>query len=277
MKYVLVPCDFSKEATEAYKFALEIAAIAQLEVKVIYAIDLPVLTAGFDVQPYTFDPSFLNELKEGAYSNFNKLKSSYSGSVVTTFEVIFDSITRAVRDCIGTGNIEMVLMGTKGTSGMDEMLFGSNTEKVVRFSTVPVIAVRTAPKVSSIRKIVFPNRLALDQAELMKRVIDIQKFFNAHLYIVWINTISNFQRDPEIRGLMTEFAKHYKLDNYSLAIRNDIEEGVGILGYAHDLGADMIAMGTSGHRGLAHLFHGSIAEDVVNHGQCPIWTFSTRK
>jgi len=76
---------------------------------------------------------------------------------------------------------------------------------------------------------------------------------------------------------MREFVRHYDLKNYLLIIKNDINEDTGILRYSADIDNAVIAMGTSGKRGIAHLFQGSIAEDVVNHVNCPIWTFSTRK
>jgi nucleotide-binding universal stress UspA family protein len=41
--------------------------------------------------------------------------------------------------------------------------------------------------------------------------------------------------------------------------------------------ADMIVMGTHGRKGVAHLLSGSVAEDVVNHTECPIWTYSLKK
>lgn len=277
MKSILVPCDFSKEAKEAYKFALELASLADLAVKVIYTIDLPVLVAGFDVQPYSFDVGLQNDLKEDACKNFRKLEADYLSNSIVTFDVIFDSLTRAVKTLVEKGDIELVLMGTKGSSGLDEILFGSNTEKIVRFSSVPVLSIRTAPRSSTIKKIVFPNRLTLDQTELVNRVVDLQRFFRADLHIVWVNTPDNFLSDTEINELMAKFASHYQLDNYTLEVRNDLEEGAGILAFARQINADMIAMGTSGRRGLSHLLLGSIAEDVVNHVQCPIWTFSTRK
>jgi nucleotide-binding universal stress UspA family protein len=277
MKYILVPCDFSKEAIESYKFALEIAELAKLKIKVIYVIDLPSVVSGFDIQPYAYEIALQNDLKEYAVSSFDKLKKGHPTNAIVSFEVIFNSITSAVRSLVEKGDVEMVLMGTRGSSGFEETWFGSNTEKVVRFSSVPVLAVRTSPKVSSIKKIVFPNRLGLDQAELVKRVIEVQKFFNAHLHVLWINTPSHFLPDHEINGLMKEFADHYKLENYSLDVRNDLSEGDGILSYSKQIRADMIAMGTSGRRGLSHLMTGSIAEDVVNHIESPIWTFSTRK
>lgn len=276
MKQILVPCDFSQEGTEAYKFALKVATKANLGITVMHAIELPVIVAGFDVQPYAYDLAFQEELKEAASANFNKMKERFGGSSGVTFEIQMSSMISAVKTVVGKGQIEMVIMGTRGSSGFDEMLFGSNTEKVVRFSSVPVLAIRTAPEISDIKKIVFPNRLSLDQTALVERVVDLQKFFNAHLYLLWVNTPGHFVPDSEINGLMREFAHHYKLSNYTLEISNDVNEGTGILGFSKRIGADMIAMGTSGRRGLAHLMQGSIAEDVVNHVNCPIWTFSTR-
>jgi nucleotide-binding universal stress UspA family protein len=277
MKQILVPCDFSKEATEAYKFSIEVAKRADLDVLVIYTIDLPVVVAGFDVQPYTFDVALQNELKDIAVKNFQEMSKKHGSSFRVKFEVRFTSLIGAVRELTNGGNIELVIMGTKGSSGIDEVLFGSNTEKIVRFSSVPVFAIRTAPKIDSIKQIVFPNRLGLDQTELMKRVIDLQKFFNAQLHLLWVNTPGHFLTDSEIQGLMREFASHYDLKNYLLVIKNDLNEEQGIVKYSHEIDAGIVAMGTSGRRGLAHFFQGSIAEDVVNHIGCPIWTFSTRK
>lgn len=277
MKQILVPCDFSKEAIEAYKFSLDIAKLADLNVLVLYTIDLPVFTTGFDVVPYTFDVSLQNDLKDHAIKSFKNMTEKNGGSSRVKFEVTFDSLVGAVEKLAGGGNIELIVMGTKGTSGMEEVLFGSNTEKIVRFSPVPVFAIRTAPRLESIRKIIFPNKLTLDQKELVKRVVDLQKFLNAQLHLLWVNTPGHFVADSEIHSLMREFVKHYSLSNYELVIKNDLNEETGIVKYSNEIDAEIIAMGTSSRRGLAHFFQGSIAEDVVNHINCPIWTFSTRK
>lgn len=277
MKQILVPCDFSKEATAAYKFALELAKRADLDVLVLYTIDLPVVVAGFDVQPYTYDLSLQNELRDNAISNFDDLTKKAGKSFRVKFEVKFDSLVSAVRKLTDDGNIELVVMGTKGSSGFEEILFGSNTEKIVRFSSVPVFAIRYTPTVEFIRTIIFPNRLTLDQTDLVKRVMDLQRFFDAQIHLLWVNTPGHFVADSEINGIMREFVHHYGLKNYSLVIKNDINEETGILKYAAEIENGVIAMGTSGKRGIAHLFQGSITEDVVNHVNCPIWTFSTRK
>lgn len=276
MKTILVPCDFSKEAVEAYKFALDISEQSDLDVKVVNMIDIPVYIAGVDVPYYTYDTSLRAHLQEAALKQFNDMKKKVGGSSRVSFEVIYDNVLSGIRSLEKKESIELVVMGTTGSSGIEEILFGSNTEKVVRFCKAPVIAIRRAPDFSKIKTIVFPNDLALDQSDLINRIKDLQDFFNAQIHLLWVNTPARFRADSEIQGMMQEFVQHYGLKGCKLVIKSDVTEESGILHYSREIGADMIAMATNGRRGLSHLLNGSIAEDVVNHVDCPIWTFSTR-
>jgi hypothetical protein len=139
---------------------------------------------------------------------------------------------------------------------------------------VPVIAVRKAPAIDQVRKIVLPTTLRLDQHALIEKVKELQAFFNASLEVLWINTPMNFKTDLESKSLLEDFARNYKLTNFHLHVRNDTIEEDAITHFAREIKADMVTMATHGRRGLAHTLMGSVTEDVVNHLQCPIWTFS---
>jgi nucleotide-binding universal stress UspA family protein len=76
---------------------------------------------------------------------------------------------------------------------------------------------------------------------------------------------------------MKNFADQHGLSPCTLNTRDDFREPHGIIQFAHDVKADLIAMGTHGRRGLAHFFSGSVTERVVNHMDGLIWTFSTHK
>jgi nucleotide-binding universal stress UspA family protein len=92
-----------------------------------------------------------------------------------------------------------------------------------------------------------------------------------------INTPTRFRKDQEAKEAILEFAKHYKVENYTVNVRNAFDERNGIIDFVHETKADMLAMATHGRRGLAHLFVGSLTENVVNHVDCPIWTYSVHK
>lgn len=54
----------------------------------------------------------------------------------------------------------------------------------------------------------------------------------------------------------------------------DTDEERGILEFSNAIKGDLIAMGTQGRKGIAHLVYGSLAEDVVNHNRGLVWTYS---
>jgi K+-sensing histidine kinase KdpD len=124
---------------------------------------------------------------------------------------------------------------------------------------------------------VFPNSLETDQEDLVQHVKVLQDFLKATLHIVWINTPGNFTSDNITMVRLKEFAKRFMLKNYTLNVFNDTFEDSGVINFAHSINADMIAMGTHGRRGLNHVMAGSVAEDVVNHIDCPIWTYTIKK
>ncbi|MDZ7650500.1 MAG: universal stress protein [Cytophagales bacterium] len=164
-------------------------------------------------------------------------------------------------------------MGTHGASGLKEFFVGSNTEKIVRTSQVPVIAIKGPVKAGSIKNIVFPNVLSLEQEELTQKVKALQSFFKATLHVLYVNTPSNFRRDIEVKKEMKDFAKRFMLKDYTLTIFNDYSEEEGLRNFVVESKADLVAMSTHGRRGINHLMSGSIAEDAVNHLTCPIWTY----
>lgn len=277
MKSLLVPCDFSAEAKEAYQFALQIAGRTGGFVHVLKAVDLPVMyESALGATPYYFDPTLIKELKEDARAQFEKMKTAYPTSAKVEFFVQEGPVTPTIRHFVADHAIDLVVMGTRGASGLEEYLIGSNTEKIVRFSPVPVFAIRKAVALDSIKNIVFPTTLE-DPPELTNRVKALQEFFNAKLHVVVINTPYNLKRTIDERERMETFAKQNNLSNFTLQARDEFREPHGIQAFVREVSADLIAMGTHGRRGLAHFFAGSIAEKVVNHVETPLWTLSTHK
>ena len=278
MKKILVPCDFSESAIQAYEFAMNLAAQSNAEVFVLKVIDLPfIYETSLGTTPEYFDPGIFKDLEEDAKKKFEELKSKHPQKEMVTFTAIRGAVTFTINQFAQDHQIDLIVMGTTGACGLKEYWIGSNTEKVVRFSHAPVLAVRKSFDVSEIKNIVFPTTLHLDQNDLVSQIKDLQLFFSAKLHLLLVNTPNNMLRTKDEIDLMEEFAKHYKLSNYTLSTRNDFNEHDGIINFAHEIKADMIAMGTHGRKGLAHLFMGSVTEDLVNHVDCPIWSYLVKK
>jgi len=108
------------------------------------------------------------------------------------------------------------------------------------------------------------------------KVKALQNFFEAKLHVLYVNTPASFKGDAETYEKLRALAKRFMLKDYTLNICNELTEAAGIIHFVNDVKADMVVMRTHGRSGITHLASGSIAEDVVNHIQCPIWTFKIK-
>lgn len=277
MKKILVPCDFSKPAIHAFRLALDIAEQSKGTVHLLNVIELPMLHDSLLMPVLNFEEDLLKELKAKAETRFEKINEKYNtknGKVIT--EVKFGAVTRMLLDYVRENGIDVVLMGSHGASGLREVFVGSNAEKMVRLSPVPVIVMKDYFK-GTIKNIVFPNTLETEkQEDLLMKVKALQNFFKAKLHIVWINTPLNFTTDRLTLNRMESFAKRYMLKDYVIHVFNHTDEEDGILEFNKRIKGDLIAIGTHGRKGVSHLLNGSLAEDLANHSDSLIWTYSLK-
>jgi nucleotide-binding universal stress UspA family protein len=224
-----------------------------------------------------FEQELLKDLKKNAETQFNKIMAKYKPEgVKVIFTVQFGAVSRMIQDYIKKESIDLVLMGSHGATGAREFFIGSNAEKMVRNSPVPVLVMKDYFK-GPIKNIVFPNTLETEnQEDLTMKVKALQNFFKAHLHIVWINTPLNFTSDQVTNERLEAFAKRFMLKDYTISIFNQTDEERGIVEFSNSIKGDLIAMGTHGRRGISHLINGSLAEDVVNHYRGLVWTYSLK-
>jgi nucleotide-binding universal stress UspA family protein len=276
MKKILVPCDFSKTAINAICTAFDFGKIEQAEVHLLHVIELPVVHDSVLMPILSFEASLLDELRLKADRTFKKIVSQFpQGSTTIVRAVLFGSVSRTIQTYIREQSIDLVIMGTKGSEGAREILIGSNTEKIVRTSKVPVLAVRQPVVFENIRTIVFPTNADFNSMEdVMRKLKSVQHVLKAKIELVWINTPANFANDVSALKRLNEVANRYMLKDYKVNVFNDGREETGIIRFAHKVKADMLVMATHGKRGLAHALSGSLTEDVVNHIDLPVWTFS---
>jgi nucleotide-binding universal stress UspA family protein len=279
MKRILVPCDFSAVARHAYGFAVEMAAACDGRVFVLSVMQVPTIFGnGMPGQPnLPSDPiSMTGEWIAYCEKEFQLMKQQLGKLADDRVMLLMETgyVNNVVRQVINKEKIDLVIMGTEGASGLKEFLIGSHTEKIVRTSPVPVIAIQSACHFAHVKHIVFPTSLELDQQELVGKVCELQKLFGARLDVLYVNGYPfTLESDQEAHHKLQDYAQFYGLENYTLHVSKSINTQDAILKYARRIPDSMIAMGTHGHTGLKHLVMGSVAEDVVNHLTEPVWTY----
>ncbi|HMP98166.1 MAG TPA: universal stress protein [Cyclobacteriaceae bacterium] len=279
MKKILVPVDFSETSENAFDFALQLADKTKAELQLVHVIDVVDMVGmspmGSGVSAVWLD-NYVQESVAKAKQEIKKLVSNAPAHVRIDSIVEVGNIMGTIRDAIKDNEADLVVMGTKGASGMREVLVGSNTEKVVRYARCPVISIKKKTDVSSIKNIVFGLGLEGVPERVVQKLKQLQSAFNATLHLVHVNTPTGFERDRKIKRGLEQFAMRYMLTDYTINIYNEFFEDEGLIYFAEEIGADMIAVATHSRSGLAHLLGGSIAEDLVNHVKRPIWTYSLK-
>lgn len=273
MKRILVPCDFSEPSKEAFKLAVAIASIIKCEVYLLHVVEVPVLHNSMLVPVHSYESTFLKELKQKYDKNVEKLKNRWAGKVRVHSHVEHGSVESGIKKLTDKKKIDLIVMGTHGVKGISTLVLGSNTEKAIRNSKVPVIAVKKSPHLPAIKDIVLPTDFNNIDKKHLSLISDLQKLLKARLHVVFINKPENFVTNIEAEQALAEFGAYNGLLNYTLNIFNDINEEKGIIHFSQRFKNKMIVMPTHARKGLNHLFNGSVTEDVLENMNWPILTF----
>lgn len=273
MKKILVPCDFSEPSKQAFKFAVAIASATKGEVYLLHVVEMPVLHSSMLVPVHAYENSFLKELKNKYKNNVDKMVQQWAGRVKVHSFVEQGSVESGVRKFADKKRVDLIVMGTHGVKGVREFVLGSNTEKTVRNSNVPVMAVKKAPQLSTIKDIIFPTDFTKIDKKPIGLISDLQKLLKARLHVVFINNPENFVTNIEAELSLSEFAFENGLRSYTLTIFNDVTEEKGITNFSQRFKNKILAMPTRGRKGLSHFFNGSVTEEVLENMNWPILTF----
>ncbi|WP_162339516.1 universal stress protein [Cyclobacterium salsum] len=278
MKSILVPFDFSEEAENAFQLAQEIAAKASCKLKLVHVIEIPTAqhfnTMGeVNMEENFIDKIYMVDLVEKRKKQFKALEEAhavkpYDFSTTISYGNPYAGISSEITEI----KADLVIMGSKGSSGLEELLIGSNTEKVVRLSKCPVITVKAPVKANQLKTIVFASDFGEDSKKVMKNLKDLQELLEAEIRLVKVNTPNSFEKSKRSMDKIKGFIDTNDLKNVQIDIYNADTEEEGIIEFAEEVDADIIAMATHGRTGFMHLLSGSIAEDVVNSAKRPVWT-----
>ena len=272
MKKILVPTDFSKHAEYALRVAAQIARKNNSEIILLHMIELP--HQGNDAIGTGKDLPEIMLFKNRAIERLEDLMDEDFLDGIEVSEVIqFEKAFNGVLNISKKNEVDFVVMGSHGASGFNEMLIGSNTEKVVRYSEVPVLVVKNEMPEFKADSFVFASDFSEEIKKPFAKMLDFAKGYDSHLNLVMINTPNSFKSTIVAEKIMNDFIKEFDYSNHSLHIYNDVNVEKGILNFSNTVKADIIGMCTHGRTGFAHFFNGSISEDLVNHAARPVITF----
>ncbi|GAA3508901.1 universal stress protein [Aquimarina addita] len=273
-KKILVPTDFSHQAESALKVAAQIAKKNDSQIYLLHIIELPVhlvdLMSSNRTPP---GPEAVLFMKQ-THKKFEEIMASdYLDGIEVIETVSFENVLDGIMNSCEKNNIDMIIMGSHGSSGFEELFIGSNAEKVVRTAKQPVLVIKEDCDIFAVDDIVYATNFDDEDKPSLINAHEFAKQLNAKLHLVWINTSNNFKTTTQTEVKMNAMLSGLTIENYTLNIYNDINVEKGIFNFSNSVKAGIIGISTHGRKGISHFINGSLGEDVVNHAKRPVLTF----
>lgn len=270
MKKILVPVDFSDFSKYALEVASKLAKQHGSGIVLLHMIGMSdSVLANSELAEEAEAKYFLklakDKIKELTGQKY--LKGIAVNAIIQNYKD-FEEVNKVAQeqDC------DLIVMGSHGASGIRELFVGSNTEKVVRSSDLPVMVIKSKPEAFQLQRIVMACDLDLENISVYKKAEQFAESNGASLEMVYVHSAgANFMGRDDVTQRLEAFkqglGKEVSIYFYD---HNSVEKG--ILQYCFEKNADLLVIPTHGRKGLARFIVGSLAETVSNHAKIPVMT-----
>lgn len=275
MKKILIPTDFSDCARAAESIGLEIASKSQAEIQFLHIIDAPVNWVDLPLEKEKLYPEIKIQIGHAKNELSTLVDRAENLGLIAGQYLSFGEGIEGIERHVQYHNIDFVVMGSHGARGFKEII-GSNTQKVVRHSHVPVLVIKKNVKIMEMKSVVFASNFEEDVQQPFSKVLEFADLTGAQVHLLFVNTPFNFKETDEIESRMSAFLEKCPEHRCTMNIFNATNEESGILKFAKKTQANLIAMTTHGRSGFMKVISSSITESLVNHSDIPVLSINTK-
>ena len=286
---LLLATDCSREAARAQEVAMFLAKTCRAGLDILSVLEAP---PGMDPE-YQVNQLYIEQLHKEAGKTVDRVVGEAGGCGVEAKARIVRGIpVQQINETARELKCDLVVMGTRGRTGLAHVLLGSTAEGVVRGAPCPVLTVQSVAKGNQpvrIARILVPVDFSDCSIEAMEYTIQAAREFAASVTILHVIEPASYGLDFTINhaghAQKTAVAIEKRLEEFTallkgqgIASRHVLQSGApgdAILNGARAAEADLIVMGTHGRRGFSHLVSGSVAEAVLRQAPCPVLTIKS--
>lgn len=267
---ILIPTDFSVQAEFAYLMVNNLGSKLPVETHFVHVLNVPdtvTMDGKGNIQTCgEIDVRYVEQQRDIALRKLENLKTLY-GQDIETHLALGKTIDTVIGVAAAHG-FDLIVMGTKGASGIRDLISGTDTQMIVRRSQVPVLSLMCDRSDLQIQNLLLVHDFSENGNQDMKLMHRILAAFGAKVHLLQV--AASKDSEDSIRRNMDLFAKANGLETYEVHVLHDRDVESGVIHFNQMHNIDIVCMGTHGKGGW---FHSSATEKLVKHLFKPIISF----
>lgn len=268
-KKIVVGVDFSDCSMNALEHAVNIARKAHAGITMVWANHLDYSKEIFSVEP--------DNLRTEVQKRFEELIEKYRPQLATNTNIDFrmkkGKVYKVICNVAKEVDAFLMIIGTHGSSGFEEFWIGSNANRIVSASRLPIITIRAGVDSNKdLTTIVMP----LDSTKITRQKLPITallaKYFDAEIHVLGVYTSTQNDVRYRIKNYVAQ-AEDYLKENgirYRIVYLDAGNITDSVLDYAKKENANLISIMTEQETTTANLWLGPYAAQMVNHSPIPV-------
>lgn len=238
--HILFPTDFSQNAERALPFAAEIASRSGAKLTLFHASqDTMDIAPGFHSareQDIEDTSESFDELAARLQEN-DKYKNLEISTILQSGEPTSSLISE-----ISESNPDLIVMGTKGSTGDRNIVFGSVTTNIISKSDIPVLAVPNGSSLDEFKEIVFTTDYKEGDWGALQQTIEFAKIFNSSIDVLHIAEQRNLESEIKFRGFRNLVKTQSDYSNIDFHLIREDDFFTGASDYLIDHPASLLVM-----------------------------------
>lgn len=274
MKNILLPTDFSENSWNAIKYAIEFFENVKCNFYVLHVIK--VSTIAFDESAFMLDPKLIDnvyikpskhKLREflKRISKLSPNQENHKFYTLTDYDFFIESIRKIVKE----KHIDFIVMGTKGASGIEKIILGTNTADVITKVKCNTLAIPENSTFVKPKEIAYPTDFSLSHnLQVLEPISDVIQRFEASLRIVHI-TKSKLVLNTEEEKNKDLIEDYFNNQNYSFHYLTNKKVEDAIQCFVESREIDMICMVAKNLNYFQQILFHSKIEKISYHTDVP--------
>lgn len=273
MRPILLPTDFSDNSWNAISYAVELFIEDGAIFHLLHAFSPFMVAPSGPIEAQALDETIFRAAEENSRRELkkleNKILTAYPDAKVKT-HAKFDFFTTAIHRFLEDHEIKCIVLGTKGASGIKEIVMGSNTSSLIGKVKVPILAIPEQTTYVTIKNVVMCTDLNVVPTEKgLEPLRKLLELTGAKLHVLSIQK-SERELNRKEKDIQNVYEK--LLDNAKVIFKTypnkDIESGINL--YVEEINADVVCAIARKHSFFERLLERSKSKALTNHTKVPL-------